>query len=164
MRILLPSLRPAAWLAFLGAPLIGCASKAPPSAAAAPAFYTAPDSVMRALPFSEAVQVGSLLFASGQIGVLPGTTILAPGGITPESKQALDNIQAILKRHGASLKDVVKCTIFLADIKEWGAFNEVYRQYFSAPYPARSAFGTNGLAFNARVEVECVAVVPAAGR
>jgi len=161
MRPLDSSLPPAAVLALLAMPLLGCAAKTPPSTAVAPNFYTAPDSVMRALPFSEAVQVGSLLFVSGQIGVLPGTTTLAAGGITPESKQTIENIRAILGRHGASLKDVVKCSIFLADIKEWGAFNEVYRQYFAAPYPARSAFGANGLAFGARVEVECVAAVPA---
>jgi len=161
MRALYLSLRPATVLALLVVPLLGCASKAPPSTAVAPTFFTAPDSTMRALPFSEAVQVGSLLFVSGQIGVLPGTTTLAAGGITPESKQAIENIRAILGRHGASLTDVVKCSIFLADITEWGAFNEVYRQYFAAPYPARSAFGANGLARGARVEVECVAVVPA---
>jgi reactive intermediate/imine deaminase len=145
--------------ALLAAPMLACAPKAPPSTAAAPKFYTAPDSTMRALPFSEAVQVGSLLFVSGQVGALPGTLTLAPGGVGPESKQAIENIRAILARHGATLKDVVKCTIFLADIKEWAAFNEVYRQYFSAPYPARSALGANGLAIGARVEVECVAVV-----
>jgi 2-iminobutanoate/2-iminopropanoate deaminase len=147
---------------LLAIPVLACAPKAPPATAAAPKFYTAPDSTMRALPFSEAVQVGSLLFASGQIGVLPGTTTLAPGGITPEAKQAIENVQAVLKRHGASLKDVVKCTVFLADIKEWPAFNEVYRQYFSAPFPARSALAASGLAFNARVEVECVAAVKSA--
>ena len=144
-------------------PMLGCASKAPPATTVAPRYYTAPDSAMRALPFSEAVQVGSLLFLSGQVGVLPGTRTVAPGGITAESKQSIENIRAILARHGASLKDVVKCSIFLADITEWAAFNEVYRQYFSAPYPARSAFGANGLALGARVEVECVAVVPATG-
>jgi 2-iminobutanoate/2-iminopropanoate deaminase len=142
----------------LAVSISACAKNAPPDAVA-PKFFTAPDSTMRALPFSEAVQVGSLLFASGQIGVLPGTTTLASGGITPEAKQAIENIQAILKRHGATLRDVVKCTVFLADIKEWPAFNEVYRQYFSAPYPARSALAANGLAFNARVEVECIAMV-----
>jgi 2-iminobutanoate/2-iminopropanoate deaminase len=67
----------------------------------------------------------------------------------------------VLARHGAAMKDVIKCTVFLADMKEWGAFNEVYRSYFSPPYPARSAFGATGLALGARAEVECVAVVPA---
>lgn len=150
----------AAGAAVLAAVLSGCAAKAPPATAAAPQFLVSPDSVMKTLPFSEAVRVGELLILSGQIGVLPGTTTLAPGGIGPESRQALENVKAILGRHGASLKDVVKCTIFLADMSEWGAFNAVYREFFSAPYPARSALGANGLAFKARVEVECLAVVP----
>jgi 2-iminobutanoate/2-iminopropanoate deaminase len=140
--------------------LAGCATKGAPVAGAAPAFHTSPDSLMRTLPFSEAVQVGNLLFLSGQIGVLPGTSTLASGGIGPESRQTLENIRAILERHGAALKDVVKCTVFLADMGEWGAFNVVYREFFTAPYPARSALGSSGLAFKARVEVECVAVVP----
>jgi 2-iminobutanoate/2-iminopropanoate deaminase len=106
--------------------------------------------------------VGPLLFLSGQIGVLPGTTTLAPGGISPEAKQTMENIRDVLARHGATMKDVVKCTVFLADMKDWGAFNEVYREFFSAPYPARSAFGATGLAMGARTEVECVAVVPGA--
>lgn len=140
--------------------LSGCAAKVAPTTAPPPQFLVSPDSVMKALPFSEAVRVGNLLILSGQIGVLPGTTTLAPGGIGPESRQTLENIKAILGRHGASLKDVVKCTIFLADMSEWGAFNTVYREFFSAPYPARSALGTSGLAFKARVEVECLAVAP----
>ena len=155
---------PTASAVLLAVPMLACASKAPPATSVAPKYYTAPDTAMRALPFSEAVQVGSLLFVSGQIGALPGTRTVAPGGITPESKQAIENIRTILGRHGATLKDVVKCSIFLADISEWAAFNDVYRQYFSAPYPARSAFGANGLALGARVEVECVAVVPPAGK
>ena len=89
-----------------------------------------------------------------------GRSTLAPGGIGPESRQTLEHIRAILERHGATLKDVVKCTVFLADMGEWGAFNAVYREFFTAPYPARSALGSSGLAFKARVEVECVAVVP----
>jgi 2-iminobutanoate/2-iminopropanoate deaminase len=151
---------PTTSLVLLTTSLLACATKAPPTTVAAPQFYTSADSVMKTLPFSEAVQVGNLLFLSGQIGVLPGTATLAPGGIGPESRQALENIRAALGRHGASLEDVVKCTIFLADISEWGAFNSVYREFFSAPYPARSALGSSGLAFKARAEVECIAVVP----
>lgn len=150
------------WLGVAVA-LAGASSAAaqnPASAAATPKYFTSPDSVMKALPFSEAVQVGNLLFLSGQIGVQPGTTTLAPGGIGPESRQTMENIRAILGRHGASLTDVVKCTIFLADMGEWAAFNVVYREFFAAPYPARSALGSSGLAFKARVEVECIAVVP----
>ena len=110
------------------------------------------------LPFSEAVRVGDTLYLSGQIGIKPGTLDLAPGGIEGEARQTLDNIRTTLEAHGYSLRDVVKCTVMLADIAEWAAFNEVYRSYFSPPYPARSALGTNGLALGARVEVECIAV------
>jgi reactive intermediate/imine deaminase len=110
------------------------------------------------LPFSEAVRVGDTLYLSGQIGIQPGTLNLAPGGIEGEARQTLDNIRTTLEAHGYSLRDVVKCTVMLADIAEWAAFNEVYRKYFSPPYPARSALGANGLALGARVEVECIAV------
>jgi|SRR5688572_312433 2-iminobutanoate/2-iminopropanoate deaminase len=112
------------------------------------------------LPFSEAVRVGDTLYLSGQVGVKPGTLELAPGGIRGEARQALENIKTTLGTHGYSMRDVVKCTVMLADIAEWATFNEVYKAYFSPPYPARSAFGTNGLAIGARVEVECVAVRP----
>lgn len=112
------------------------------------------------LPFSEAVRVGDVLYLSGQIGVLPGTLKLAHGGTREETRQALENIRTTLEAHGRSLRDVVKCTVMLADMSEWSAFNEVYQTFFSAPYPARSALGANGLALGARVEVECIAAVP----
>ena len=112
------------------------------------------------LPFSEAVRVGDTVYLSGQIGNVPGPgpVRLAPGGMAAEARQTMDNIQTSLQAHGLSMADVVKCTVMLADMKEWGAFNDVYKTYFSGNYPARSAFGSNGLAFNARVEVECLAV------
>lgn len=110
------------------------------------------------LPFSEAVRAGDTLYLSGQVGIQPGTMQLVPGGIREEARQALTNIRTSLEAHGYSLADVVKCTVMLADIGEWAAFNEVYRTFFSAPYPARSALGANGLALGARVEVECIAV------
>jgi 2-iminobutanoate/2-iminopropanoate deaminase len=113
------------------------------------------------LPFSEAVQLGDVLYVSGQIGNLPGTLTLAPGGIGPEARRALDNLREVLERHGSSMGSVVKCTIFLADIAEWKAFNEIYREYFPTVLPARSALGASGLALGARVELECVAHVPA---
>jgi 2-iminobutanoate/2-iminopropanoate deaminase len=112
------------------------------------------------LPFSEAVQLGDVLYVSGQIGNLPGTLTLAPGGIVPESRRALENVRGILERHGASLESVVKCTIFLADIADWKAFNEVYREFFRTNLPARSALGASGLALGARVELECIAHLP----
>ncbi len=150
----------AGWTVLCAVGLSGCAAKTAPATQAAPQFFVSSDSLMKTLPFSEAVRAGNLLILSGQIGNLPGTTTLAPGGIGPESRQALENIRAVLGRHGASMKDVVKCTVFLADMAEWGAFNAVYREFFTAPYPARSALGASGLAFKARVEVECLAVVP----
>ena len=110
------------------------------------------------LPFSEAVRAGDTLYLSGQVGIKPGTLELVPGGVQAEARQALDNIKTTLETHGYSLRDVVKCTVMLADIAEWATFNEVYKSYFSPPYPARSALGANGLAIGARVEVECIAV------
>jgi len=112
------------------------------------------------LPFSEAVKLGDTLYVSGQIGILPGGMALAPGGIGPEARRALENMRAVLERHGSALDHVVKCTVFLADIGEWPAFNDVYRDYFRANLPARSALAASGLALGARVEVECVAFVP----
>ncbi len=111
------------------------------------------------LPFSDAVRVGNLLVLSGQLGNLPGTTELAAGGIAGEARQAMENIKAILTRNGSSMDKVVKCTVMLADIAEWPAFNEVYVTYFPGPKPARSAFAAAGLAFGAKVEVECWASV-----
>jgi len=110
-------------------------------------------------PFSDAVRVGNLLFLSGKIGVLPGTRTLAEGGIEGESRQTMDNIKATLERWGSSLEQVVKCTVMIDDIDEWGAFNEVYVEYFPGNKPARSAFGADGLALGAAVEVECIATV-----
>ncbi|MBT8402012.1 MAG: RidA family protein [Rhodothermia bacterium] len=110
------------------------------------------------LPFSEAVRVGNTLYLSGQIGIIPGTLDLVPGGIGPESARTLENIKLTLDEHGYRLSDVVKCTIMLDDIGEWAAFNEVYGSFFDPPYPARSAFGADGLALGAAVEVECIAV------
>jgi reactive intermediate/imine deaminase len=110
------------------------------------------------LPFSEAVRVGNTLYLSGQMGIVPGSTRLVPGGIREEARQTLMNIRTTLEAHGLKLADVAKCTIMLADIGEWQVFNEVYKGFFEPPYPARSALGANGLALGARVEVECMAV------
>ncbi|HPG95355.1 MAG TPA: Rid family detoxifying hydrolase [Dokdonella sp.] len=110
-------------------------------------------------PFSQAVLVDHTLYLSGQIGIDPKTGKLAEGGIAGESRQAMQNIKELLAEQGHSMSDIVKCTVMLADIKEWPAFNEVYRGYFSGRFPARSAFAGSGLALGARVEVECIAVV-----
>jgi 2-iminobutanoate/2-iminopropanoate deaminase len=111
------------------------------------------------LPFSEAVRVGHLLFLSGQIGAVPGTMTVVPGGIQPETRQTMENIKATLEKHGSSMAEVVKCTVFLADISEWSAMNEIYIEHFSVNPPARSALGANGLALGARTEIECIATV-----
>jgi reactive intermediate/imine deaminase len=111
------------------------------------------------LPFSDAVRVGNMLYLSGKIGNVPGTRQLAEGGIAGETRQALENIKASLEKYGSSMSEVVKCTVFLADIAEWGAMNEVYLSYFPVNPPARSALGASGLALNSRVEIECFAAL-----
>ncbi|MGH7525854.1 MAG: RidA family protein [Gemmatimonadales bacterium] len=113
----------------------------------------------RALPFAEAVRVGDMLYLSGQLGT-DRTGRLVPGGIGPETRQALSNIAAVLARHESALDQVVKCTVMLADIGEWAAMNEVYLTFFRGHRPARSAFGATGLALGARLELECMATVP----
>lgn len=108
-------------------------------------------------PFSPAVRVGHLLFLAGQIGT-DSAGRLVPGGIQAEARQTLDNIKDVLEKTGSSLDRVVKCTVFMADMKEWPAMNEIYATYFRTHLPARSALGSTGLALNARVEIECIAV------
>ena len=110
-------------------------------------------------PYSESARVGNLLFLAGQIGE-DADGKLVTGGIQVEAEQMMLNIEAALSRRGLAMEHVVKCTVFLADIAEWGAFNEVYKKHFSHPYPARSALGASGLAVNARVEMECIAGYP----
>jgi len=122
-------------------------------------FLSAPGAEKLALPFSEAVRVGDMLYLSGQVGTIPGTTELVPGGIKEETRQTLENIKVILERNDSALDRVFKCTVFLADISEWPKMNEVYRTYFPKSPPARSAMAASGLALNARVEIECIALV-----
>ena len=110
------------------------------------------------LPFSEAVRHGDTVYLSGQIGTVPGTMSLAPGGIAAEARQTMDNIRATLHAHGLTMAHVVKCTVMLADMAEWGAMNGVYVTFFPSHLPARSAMGASGLALGARVEIECIAV------
>ena len=110
------------------------------------------------IPLSEAVRVGDTLYLSGQVGIVPGTMNLAPGGLEGETRQTMENIKTSLKAHGYSMNDLVKCLVMLADVSQWATFNEIYKTYFDEPYPARSAFGANGLAIGAQVEIECIAV------
>jgi reactive intermediate/imine deaminase len=130
-------------------------------AAATPAappiqYFPAPPIEGRAAPFSSAVRVGDILYLSGQIGIAPDGKL--PDTIEGQTKQAMDNIGGVLKRAGLTYDDVYKCTAFLADMKDWPAFNSVYVTYFQPDRrPARSAFGANGLALGARLEIECQA-------
>jgi reactive intermediate/imine deaminase len=139
------------------------ATVAPPASGDAPTgveFLNSGKVLPSNLPFSEAVRVGDTLYLSGQLGLVPGSMKLAAGGLEAEARQTLENIRATLEAHGLTMRDVVKCTVMLADIAEWAAFNEVYKRHFAPPYPARSALGANGLALGARVEVECIAAYP----
>ena len=107
-------------------------------------------------PFSKAVQVGDVLYLSGQIGNRPDNTL--PADVSEQAQQVMDNISAVVAEHGGTMDDVFKCTVMLADIADWQAFNVVYAKYFkSDTLPARSAFATNGLVAGALFEVECLA-------
>lgn len=112
------------------------------------------------LPFSSAVRVDNMLYLSGVIGTDPNSSTLRPmpGGIGAETRRTMEIIKEELEVFGSSMDRVVKCTIFLADISEWAAMNEVYVTFFDTP-PARSALGANGLAIGASVEIECIAVI-----
>ena len=121
-------------------------------------FYNSPGAVAAKLPFSQAVRVGDVLYLSGALGNLPGTRDVVPGGIEADTRQTMENIGAVLKANDLSFDNVVKCTVMLADMAKWGDFNKVYVTYFKpGRLPARSAFGANGLARNAQVEIECLA-------
>ena len=143
------------WVVLIG----GCEVSVDDSHGSAAQFYPFENDTEGDLPFSDAVRVGNLLFLSGRIGNFPGTLDLAPGGIQGETRQAMENIKAAIEKYGAAMDRVVKCTVFLADIGEWGEMNEIYKQYFPTNKPTRSALGANGLALGARVEIECIAAV-----
>lgn len=151
--------------------LVACQGPPPPppgpAAAASPPpprveFLTTPESEALGFPFSEAVRVGNMLYLSGQVGERladTGEMKVVEGGIQAETRQALDNIKAVLERYGSSLSRVVKCTVMIDDMSEWPAMNQVYATYFPGPKPARSAIGADGLALGAKVEIECWATV-----
>ncbi|HEX3943228.1 MAG TPA: RidA family protein [Rhizomicrobium sp.] len=121
-----------------------------------PKFYTSPEAKAAGLPFSVAVRVGEILYLSGALGNLPGKVELVPGGLEAEARQTMTNIAAVLQARNLTFDDVFKCTVMLADMNDWAAFNRVYLTYFTPDrLPARSAFGAAGLALNARVELEC---------
>ncbi len=108
-------------------------------------FIASPDDAALGLPFSAAVRVGDMLYLSGVIGNKPGSLTLVEGGLAGQARQAMDNIGRVLTACGLDFADIFKCTIMLADMNEWRAFNEVYVGYFARDrLPARSAFEANG--------------------
>ena len=137
-----------------------CSGRSKPQTAAAPDVQFLTPYGVPTRPFSPAVRVGNLLYLSGQIGTADGAaTSVVPGGIEAETRQTMENIKDVLSRTGSSMDRVVKCTVMLADMREWDRMNGVYASYFPKNKPARSALGANGLALGARVEIECWAAV-----
>jgi 2-iminobutanoate/2-iminopropanoate deaminase len=140
----------------LAAATLGTACSARRPTPVAEPEYIHPDGPP-ANPFSPAVRVGNLVFVSGTLGTVGTGMTLVPGGITAETRQVMENIKRTLAAAGLGMDRLVKCTAFLADLKEWPAMNEVYRSYFSnGKYPARAAVQATLLA-GARVELECTA-------
>jgi 2-iminobutanoate/2-iminopropanoate deaminase len=112
-------------------------------------------------PYSAGIRLGNLVFTAGQLGIIPASGDLAPGGIEAETRQALENISAILLAAGTSMSQVVKTTVFLRDMNDFTRMNAIYAEFFTAPYPARSTIQVAALPKNGAVEIEAIAVIPA---
>ena len=108
-------------------------------------------------PYSQAIEANGLVITSGQLPIDPATGEFAPGGIKEQTRQSLTNAKAILEEAGISLANVMKTTVFLSDMNDFAAMNEVYAEFFIEPFPARSAIAVKTLPKNALVEVECIA-------
>jgi reactive intermediate/imine deaminase len=109
-------------------------------------------------PFTPAVEVDGIIYLAGQIGTSANAQGgVVPGGIQAETRQTMENIKDVLEKVGSSMDRVFKCTVMMADMREWDAMNEVYVTFFPNNKPARSALGASGLALNAKVEIECLA-------
>ena len=111
-------------------------------------------------PYSQAVEANGFVFASGQLGINPATGEFVEGDVQAQTRQALTNARAIMNEAGLDLNNVIKTTVFLSDMANFAAMNEIYAEFFSVPYPARSAVAVKTLPKNALVEVECIAVRP----
>ncbi len=111
-------------------------------------------------PYSQAIQIGNLVYTSGQIPIDPTTGKFAEGGIKEQTRQSLLNVKAILEEAGLTMKNVVKTTVFIADMNDFADMNAIYAEFFSEPYPARSAVAVKTLPKGALVEIEAVAALP----
>ena len=109
-------------------------------------------------PYSQAIEAGGMVFVSGQLPIDPATGVFAEGGVKEQTRQSLTNAKHILEEAGTDLAHVVKTTVFLSDMNNFAAMNEVYAEFFNTPFPARSAVAVKTLPKNALVEVECIAV------
>ena len=112
-------------------------------------------------PYTVANRVGNLVFTAGQLGLVPATMELAPGGIEAETRQALENLGTVLRAAGVGYQDVVSVTAYLADFRDFPKFNQVYREVFSKDPPARATVQVAGLNLGARVEIQMIAARPA---
>ena len=111
-------------------------------------------------PYSQAIRVGNLVYTSGQIPIDPATGVFVEGGIKEQTRQSLTNVRAILEEAGLAMSDVVKTTVFMADMNDFAEMNGVYAEFFAEPYPARSAVAVKTLPKGALVEIEVVAEAP----
>ena len=109
-------------------------------------------------PYSQAIEAGNTIYVSGQLPIDPATGAFAGADIASQTRQSLTNLKAILQAAGADMNNVVKTTVYLAHMEDFASMNQVYAEFFSAPYPARAAFEVACLPRNALVEIECVAV------
>ena len=109
-------------------------------------------------PYSQAIEANETVYVSGQLGIDPSTGSFAEGGAVAQARQSLTNISNILKEAGMSMKNVVKVTVLLADINDFAAVNEIYKDFFEAPFPARSAFAVAALPKRGKIEIEAIAV------
>jgi 2-iminobutanoate/2-iminopropanoate deaminase len=119
-----------------------------------------PDAPVAVGPYSQGIAAGGFLFCAGQLGLAPATGQLVEGGVVAETEQALANLRAVLGAAGCTFGDLVKTTIFLADINEYGAVNETYATFMADPPPARSTFAVGELPRGARIEIEAIALLP----
>ena len=120
-------------------------------------FHESHEVKKRTAPFSDVVEAGNLFFLAGQIGMDHGTRTMVEGGVQVETEQAISNIREVLQQHGLSLNNVVKCTVILSTMEDFAAFNEVYSRHFTKK-PARTTFAASGLARNAKVEIDVIAI------